>query len=152
MAQTVKLSGFTGAEAALSELSRAVGKAVIRRALISAGQPMARVARANAPKGPDLYLSESIDVSTKLSKRQASLHRKMFKDDRAAVEVFVGAGPDPAAHNQEFGNVLHPPQPFMRPAWDAEKMPTLDRLKVEMWDEIGKAAERAARKALKARG
>lgn len=149
MAQTVTLSGFKEMEAALEEVSRSIGKAIVRRALISAAESMARTARANAPKGPDMYLSEGISVGTRLSRRQAGLHRKMFRDDRASVEVFVGAKPDPAAHIQEFGNDANTPQPFMRPAWDAEKMPTLDRLKVEMWDEISKAGERAARRALR---
>lgn len=151
MAQTFKLSGFKEMDAALTDLSRSAGKAVVRRSLISAAEPMARMMRARAPKGENHDLSESIDVSTKLSKRQARLHRKMFRDERAAVEVFVGPGQDPAAHNQEFGNVNHGPQAFVRPVWDADLQPFFDRLKVEMWDEINKTAARAERKALRAK-
>ena len=40
--------------------------------------------------------------------------------------------------------------PFMRPAWAAEGgMRALDRIKVLLTQEIGKAVERAKRKALK---
>ncbi|MFE3839417.1 HK97-gp10 family putative phage morphogenesis protein [Pseudogemmobacter sonorensis] len=147
MKMTVKTTGFADLDKALSEIEKtSTRKAVMRRALIEAAEPMARKARANAPvlEGD---LQESVDVSTKLSDRQKRLHKKMFKNDKAAVEVFVGAGPLSSAHNQEFGNEHNAPQPFMRPAWDAEAMPTLNRLGTEMWSEIDKQAQRAARKA-----
>jgi hypothetical protein len=104
-----------------------------------------------APRGDTASddLADSITIGTKLSKRQAGLHRKMFRDDRAAVEMFVGPGPDSAAWNQEFGNVNHGPQPFARPAFDAEAQPTLDRLGPILWAEIHKSFQRAAAKAAK---
>ena len=78
----------------------------------------------------------------------------MFRDDRAAVEVFAGAGALPQAHLQEFGTRHHPAQPFMRPAFDAEGRKTLDRLATEMWADIERTAARQARRAarLAARG
>jgi GAF domain-containing protein len=86
-------------------------------------------------------------VGTKLSKRQAAQHRKMFRNDRAAVEMFVGAGPLSSAHTQEFGTVHHAPQPFMRPAWDQDHKALLQRLGQLMAAEIDKAVTRAARRA-----
>tara|TARA_R100000049_G_C1899371_1_gene49895 strand:- start:490 stop:729 length:240 start_codon:yes stop_codon:yes gene_type:complete len=71
----------------------------------------------------------------------------MFANDRAAVEMFVGPGPDPAAWNQEFGNIHHDAQPFLRPAWDQDQRALLDRLKVELWADIEKALTRARRRA-----
>jgi hypothetical protein len=71
----------------------------------------------------------------------------MFRSDRAAVEVFVGAGGLAQATQMEFGNVKDAPQPFMRPAWDAESRATLDRLAALMWAEIEKTAARQARRA-----
>lgn len=146
MSELVKLEGFSDLDRAFDDLSRAVGKAVLRRAAIAAAEPMARVMRSLAPKD-ELDLSESIDVSTKLSARQAALHRKMFRNDRDAVEIFVGPGPDPAAHIQEFGSEHVTPQPFARPAFDQEWRGFIDKARVEIADQLQRAAERAARKA-----
>jgi hypothetical protein len=149
MSVTFKMEGFSDLDRALSELPRATQKPTLRRALKKAAEPLAATARGLAPRDPESpgNLAGSITVSTKLSRRQARMHRKMFKDDRAAVEMFVGPGPDPAAWNQEFGNVNHGPQSFMRPAWDSEQRPMLERLKADLWTEIEKTAARAARKA-----
>lgn len=151
---TVKLEGFSDLEKELENLTKAAGKGVLRRALKKSAQPMADLMQDLAPRGETATddLADSIGVSTKLSKRQAGQHKKMFRDDKAAVEMFVGAGPDPAAWNQEFGNVNHGPQPFARPAWDQEAKPTLDRLGEEMWAELEKSIARAERKAAKLTG
>ena len=168
---TVTLEGFAELDRALEDLSRSAGKRVMRRALETAAEPLVELARAGVPRDKGT-LARSMAVSTKLAKRQAGLHRKMFRDDRAAVEMFVGPSYDLGAggrhgHLVEFGTkphinagmfpgTKHPgtaPQPFMRPAWDQDQMALLDRLGREMWAEIGKAAARAARKAARqARG
>jgi HK97 gp10 family phage protein len=155
MAITVKVDGLRELEAALGELPKATGKNVLRRVLLARGKPIADAARAMAPddertKGHDLR--KSIGVSTRLSGRQKGIHRSMFKDDKASVEVFVGAGPLPQAHIQEFkgGGGGYPgekgPQPFMRPAWDAGKGAILDGIAADIWSEIKKSADRLARK------
>ena len=147
MRLTVRTTGMRDIERAIGQIEKqSTQKAVMRRALKKAAQPMADKAAADAPED-DGTLKASIAVSTKLSARQKRLHKKMHKNDKAAVEMFVGAGPLPSAHNQEFGNENHPAQPFMRPAWDAEAQPTLDRLGREMWREIEAQAARAARRA-----
>jgi hypothetical protein len=88
----------------------------------------------------------------------------MVRDDKASVEVFVGAGPLPQAIYKEFGTEPHinagifagtqnpgtAPQPFMRPAWDSGGAKVLDDLKKELWSEVDKAAKRAAKKRAKA--
>ena len=38
------------------------------------------------------------------------LHKKMFRDEKAAVEMFVGAGPLPQAHNQRHAILVRQPQ------------------------------------------
>lgn len=146
MKTTVKLSGFKEMDAELARLKPATGKGAMRRALKTAAQPMADLAQSMAPVGDTHTLAPSISVSTKLSKRQAKLHRKTVKNDKASVEMFVGAGPLSSAHTQEFGTVNHPPQPFMRPAWDQDHMALLDRLKDALWAEITKAMKRAAKR------
>jgi HK97 gp10 family phage protein len=144
---TVQTTGFRELEAALAELGKvATQKAAARRALIKAAEPVASMAEALAPRDTG-GLAISIGIGTQLTKRQAALHRRMFRSDRAAVEVFVGAGGLAQATQMEFGNVKDAPQPFMRPAWDAEGRATLDRLAALMWTEIEKTAARQARRA-----
>lgn len=149
MAQRVRVEGLRELEAALRELPRATGKGALRRVLKKRAEPIAAEMRAKAPDDPATGgndLRSSIGVSTKLSRRQATLHRKMFRNDKAAVEMFVGAGPLPQAHLQEFGSSIHGPQPFARPAWDNNKTAILEGLKDDLWAEIKKSADRHARK------
>jgi HK97 gp10 family phage protein len=143
---TVKVEGLKDLERALKGLPSANGKAVLRRTLKEAGEPVAKAARALVPKEQG-YLSESIDVSTKLSGRQRSLHKK-----ESPVEMFIGPGPDPAGHLQEFGTGPgHQAQPFLRPAWDQNKAKVLDIIANLTWVEIEKTANRLAKRAAKGR-
>lgn len=139
----VKIEGLKELDKALGQLPKATAKAALRRVLKEAAEPLARTARRLAPRD-EYYLYESIDVSTKLSKRQAGLHRA--QGGRAFQEMFVGTN-NPAGVQQEFGNSRHPAQPFMRPAWDQEKEPTLDRISSLLWTEVEKTAARVAKKA-----
>jgi HK97 gp10 family phage protein len=142
-----QIEGLKDLEAAFKELENVnQRKASARRAMKKAAQPIADDAARLAPREFGT-LSESIKVGTVLSKRQRALHRKMFRDDRAAVEMFVGAGPLSSAHNQEFGNEHNPPQPFMRPALDSNAQRYLETIGKELWADIDKTAKRAANKA-----
>lgn len=152
---TVSLSGFKDLEKELAKLATpATRKASARRALRKSAEPVATAAQGMAPRGDTGTLAPSVTVGTRLSKRQASLHRRMFRDDRAAVEMFVGAGPLSSAHTQEFGTRHHAAQPFLRPAWDQGQSQMLETLKAELWADISKAVARAERRAarLAARG
>jgi HK97 gp10 family phage protein len=144
---TIQLEGFSDLEAEFEKLaSPNQRKASARRAMKKAAQPMADDAQRNAPRDKG-NLAASIKVSTRLSKRQSKIHRKMFRDDKAAVEMFVGAGPLSSAHNQEFGNENNPPQPFMRPALSSGAGNYINTLKDELWTDIEKTVARAERKA-----
>ncbi len=144
----VKLTGFKELDDALSELSKAAGKGVLRRSLKKAAEPMADLVNSLAPAGPTGKYAKSFKYGTKLTKRQGAQHRKMFRDDKASVEGFVGTT-DPAGVQQEFGNENHGPQPALRPAWDQDSGPLLDRLGKEMAVEVEKSVKRARAKALK---
>lgn len=144
MAKGWDLEGFGDLDLQLGRLRPATGKAALKRALRTAAQPMADLMISLAPDDPSTPapdLKSGIIVSDKLSTRQASLHRRT---DRAAVEMFVGPGPDPAATQQEFGNVNHGPQAFARPAWDQDKDLLLQRLADEMRKEISASLSRVA--------
>ncbi|MDP9758318.1 MULTISPECIES: HK97 gp10 family phage protein [Agrobacterium] len=140
--QTVTIDGLKDLDQALSALPRSVGKKVARDVLRDAAEPMARTARQLAPRD-EYHLYDSIDVSTRLNSRQRSLHRE--EATPTFQEMFVGTN-NPAGVQQEFGNERHGAQPFMRPAWDAEKTPTLNRIANSLWFHIEKAARRLARK------
>lgn len=140
----VHVEGLKELEQALQQLPKANTKAVLQRTLKEAGEPVAKTARSLAPEHLG-YLREGIDVSTRLSSRQSKLHKK-----HSPVEMFIGPGPDPAAHLQEFGTGPgHQAQPFMRPAWDQHKNEVLDIIANRTWLEIEKTAARLAKKAAK---
>jgi hypothetical protein len=138
------VTGFSELEKALKDLSARAGKGVLSRSLKKAAFPIAEVANNLAPEGETGQYKKSFVYSTRLTKRQARLHRKMFRDDRAAVEGFVGTS-DPAGIQQEFGNIFHKAQPALRPAWDREGQATLDRLGKILWENFKKAKSRAAK-------
>ena len=139
----VKVEGLKGLEAALGELGKAAGKAVLRRTAVKALKPFDDTWRAEAPHLTG-QLEGSGGVGTKLTRRQARLNRK--RDDKSSVEVFAGPN-NPAAVPQEFGTVDQSAQPFMRPAWDATQGKVLDGVKTTLGEEIDKTAQRLARKA-----
>ncbi|MFC5370930.1 hypothetical protein ACFPIF_00085 [Brevundimonas faecalis] len=146
----LKTEGFADLERALLELKPATAKRVLRRVGLEALQPVADGMRAKAPTHL-MQLHDAIDVGTRRSKR----NKKHFPDPDV-IEVYAGVkvvdrGMPPQGVQQEFGNENHGPQPFARPTWDREEMPTLDRVKVSLTAEIDKAAARAKRKAMKAK-
>lgn len=139
----VKLVGFKELDDALGQLPKATGKNVLRRTLKAAGEPMAAAGASNARRSSG-RLSESYAVSPKLVGSQRPKHNK-----RSTVETFVGPGPLTQSITEEFGTFQQAPSPHLRPAWDAEKMDTLDRIKESLASEIAKAVSRIAKKAAK---
>ena len=145
MRGTVKFEGGRELERQLERLKVGTGKGAARRALRKSAKPIAAIMEANAPRLSG-DLGDSIAVTSKLSSRQASQYRNMFPDMRSAVVLHVGPGPYPQAITQEFGTYFHDPQPFVRPAWDQDHMALLDRLKVDLWEEITKTVARAVKR------
>jgi HK97 gp10 family phage protein len=139
----VHVEGLAEVQTALRQLPDSTAKAVLRRVGRKRLAPVAELARELVPVGQG-ELRDSIAVSTRLARRQRGKHRKDGPDD---VEVFAGAGPHPQAHLQEFGTEHHGPQPFMRPAWDAEKGRMLGGIRQDLWQEIERASRRIARRA-----
>jgi len=154
----MRVEGLRELQDALKELPKATSRNVLRRALTEAAKPMAATAEEQAPvdKG---HLKRSHKVTTKLSKRQRAVHRRWagtvpVRTPRGwrsapakAVYVFVGPGPLAQATQQEFGNADHPPQPFMRPAWDAHKRQAAMSIRDRMAEQLEAARKRIARKA-----
>lgn len=138
------VEGLDDLLAAFDGLSEAASKGVLRRVGRQALQPFDAAWRAGAPELTHT-LEESGDVGSRLSRTQRSQHTR-----ESEVEIFAGPGPNPQAVQQEFGNGLHAPQPFMRPAWEAHQEQVLDDVGTGLWTEVEKAAERGRRKLARA--
>lgn len=166
MTKSVRMNvqGLAEVEKALDNLGKSVGRSVLRRSLRKAAAPMRDRAKELAPVD-DGELRDSIIVGGMLNKSQRSKHRNLTAEERSAVELFVGPSYKLGAggrhgHLVEFGTAPHivgglfagaqhpgtALQPFMRPAFDAEARPTIERLKPLLWAEIDRAARRQAKK------
>ena len=169
--QIVVTTGLRELDAALGNLPNAVGRSVVRKVLIEAGDITASVARGLVPVD-EHDLQESIEVSVRINRRQTALTVR-----ESVMEVYVGPrsgkNEDPDGfygHMVEFGTAagervgltkkgrkvrqVHPgtaPQPFMRPAWDQTQDRVLAHIGVLMGDAIMKAVRRQERKLAKQR-
>jgi HK97 gp10 family phage protein len=150
MKTTMHIEGLRELDATLgalvAEYGKPAGKGVLRRVGVKALQPMAETARQLAPDDPDTSgndLKASIVVGTRLTKRQAREARK--DQNKSTVTVYMGTA-DPAGLQQEFGNINHGPQPFMRPAFDQHKEGTVRSVGKELGPEIEKTAARLAKR------
>lgn len=108
MKTTVKIEGFKELEAALAQIEKkATAKAVMRRALKNAAQPVADAANSYAPVGDDGLLSDSVIVGTKVAneagkvayasvmrgggtKGEALAALKSARKGNSTVEMFIG--------------------------------------------------------------
>jgi HK97 gp10 family phage protein len=136
------VEGLRECEEALMALPLATSKNVLRRALRKAAEPIEKSAEARVQKRTG-KLGASITVGTKLSKRQ----RRAAAETKTGVEVYVGAGPLPHAHMLEFGTAHQAPEPFLRPAVDANGKLVIEIFRDDVKAEISKAVQRLQRKA-----
>lgn len=144
--------GFSGGkelEAALSELkNRATQKNAARRALRNAAEPIRQ-------RWEDLVPVDQGDLKRSIKTGNAIKAVNRAANKGQAVTQFIGVdeSQDRRLHIYaelvEFGTESHPAQPAGRPAWEEKKGEALTRLADDLKIEIGKAAARAARKALK---
>ncbi|MFV1620469.1 hypothetical protein [Phaeobacter sp. JH20_26] len=148
----MKIEGAGDIERALGALARGTAKGVTRRAMKRALQPVARAA-----EGSPFVIA----VTSKLARDQKGWARR--DQGRSKIAMYVGpvqqdGSHAPHAHLIEFGtgDRYHESgkyvgavvaDPFMRPAWDANRERVLEILKRETWAEIEKTVARAARKA-----
>lgn len=168
-----KVEGLKELDAALGQFSKSVGRNVLKRALVRAGEPIAETARAYAPFESG-ELRGSIQVSSRIKNTignaefsaamraglgiqaaRSALRTARRNNKGSFAEVHVG--PAQATNKadaikrivQEFGSSKQAPQPYMRPAWDAKQGEALDNVKVELEKEILKTAARIAKRKAK---
>lgn len=142
-----KVEWLVGSDQALAEVGKkSTQKNILLRTLKAAAKPIDDEAQSLAPVDTG-GLRISIITGTKLTRSQKS---SAYKNGKLGVaEVHVGTELSRGLFN-EFGTFKMRPHPFMRPAWDANKKKAEDIIATQLWIEIRKAAERAARKAAKA--
>lgn len=140
-----KVEGLSELNAALGELPKTTAKNVLKRTLLKPAKLIDDAASSMAPKLTG-KLQISIITGTKLTRRQRSSAYKA--GTFGVVEVHVGTALSRGLF-QEFGTVKMPAHPFMRPAWEANKMKALAIIKTELGTEIEKAATRLAKKRAK---
>lgn len=143
MSVTVKITGIRECEAALDEMPTATARNVLRRALSNAAKPVEATAKAHAPVNQGV-LKADITTATQLTKRQ---RRKQPRHKATTVYVGVGGKRASVSHLPEYGTSHSAPQPYMRPAFDANAGRVIEAFKIELRSEIEKAKARARRKA-----
>lgn len=164
MREVVRTSGFADLDKALAELPKATARNVLKRTLRKAGEPIAEKARRLAPVDTG-QLRDSIAVSPKIRNkvgsaefaavmraggtrseaRQALIAARRASGPGSFEVMYVGPTALPHAHMMEFGTSTLSAQPFMRPAWDGEKMNALGIMKTELGSQIIAAAKRISR-------
>lgn len=138
---TFKLEGLSELDEALTELPKATARNVLLRTLKEQGEPIRADGEAHAPRDKG-GLQKSYTVSTKLSRRQKKLNKKL-----SDVEVYIGPGPAAKGVQTEFGNAHQAPHPHLRPAFDGNVQKVLTGIKNSLAAQIEKARARLARKA-----
>lgn len=141
-----KVEWLVGSDRALAEVgTKATQKNILVRTLKKAAKPIDDAASNMAPKDTG-KLEISVITGTRLTSRQKSSAYKAGK--LGVAEVHVGTALSRGLF-QEFGTYKMPASPFMRPAWDMRKDEAQEIIGKELWVEIKKAADRAARKRAK---
>ena len=146
---TVHVDGLDGILAALEEIPKvATEKAVVRRALKDAAEPIREAWAELAPYDPNdpgLHLRDSVIVSERTISKQ--------RDPSAppgGVTIFVGPNASLPRHHgifMEFGTFKDLPQPSGRPAYDSKKYESLNLIGFNMWVQIDATAQRLSARA-----
>lgn len=137
------------------QLPKSLADQVLRATARKAVKPVEQMAESLVPKD-ESELAQSITISTRLSKRQKQLFGR-----KGDVVVHVGPSHPKGAHGHlvEFGTGARyqkttgryvgvmPARPFMRPAWDANKMRVLETMRTEIWTVLRKAVQRLRKRA-----
>ena len=162
----VHVDGLKELDANLALLEKRTAKRTLQKVLLEAAEPMAISMARRAPVdtgalglsvtatkkaphdhdiGKDVFRSVvTAGFSRGTAGKAANISRVIA--DYPFAEVFVGPGRHPQGVQQEFGNIYHGPQPFVRPAWDAKKKTTLALTVRGLRVEIDKAVSRMRRR------
>jgi len=122
---TLTVTGTNELRQTLQTLPEAIAGQVLLDSLTTAAEPMRDRMRSLAPRGAIApHLADSITIAP-------------VRSD--AVSAVIVIGPTRAffyGRFWEFGWKYHSAHPFMRPGYDEEAWPTVDRLRRDLWAEI----------------
>jgi len=155
MRVTVDIKGGHELERTMARLEKHTYKrSAARAALKAGGEPIAKAARRLAPDDPSTSardLKNSIAVSTVFNKRYRAAHRREYATSNSWVWAFAGITErvNRYAHIVEFGSLYQKAQPFMRPAWEANKVRTLTLIKRHLAVQLKKSLQRQAKRQAK---
>lgn len=158
----IELSGAAELERAFDALGAVGSKQALERALVKAAQPIAEEARRLAPQGtaPKSPHKKRIATSILVRTRLAPSQMRKRGGRREFTEVFVGSSA-PHAHLVEFGHAIvtrsgrvvgfAARRPFLRPAFDAQKIAAVKIFRDVLWQEMVRVARRYAGQAERGR-
>jgi HK97 gp10 family phage protein len=169
----ITTQGLRELDRALAELPKATQRRVLVRVLKEQAGEMVQDAKNRAPfRFGDLW--ESITVSERRpagysdagtiaysgvlrgggtqAEAVTALRSARRANPNEFARVWVGPGRHPQAITQEFGTYFHPPQPFMRPAWDETRPRMLRGISTALRREIDRAVARLAKRAARQAG
>ena len=170
--QIMKVEGLSDLEDALKELPKATAKNCIRRALLLAAVPIeqeatnlirvrrvkpqiatAKIKFTSGDAGKRAFAEAMARGATRLEAGQAAHEANAAatgEDNSGITSGVTAVGPTKRAfYGFEFGTIHLAPRPFMRPAWDDNKLQVLDIIKTELKDQIEKARIRIVKKQLR---
>jgi len=175
---TVKITGAKEVERALEQFTPATGRAVLRRALKKAAKPIQQTAKQYAPYDQG-DLERSIKIKVAPGKKVGGAeYSKVLRDggtkDEAvaamrtvrrnskktapiaevrvvAIGALVEFGTDERFLKNGKSVGAMPPDPFMRPAFDAKAAVAAAIIRREITEEIERTASRLAAKAARTR-
>lgn len=131
---------FRELEKMLDQLPKAMSKAVLRNALKKAAKPIKEQAASTAPGS----IGKSMKIATQRTGRRVRARKAVFvfvgPTEPHSHLVENGTGPRYHANGKYVGEM--PPNPFLRPAWDANKGKSLGILTKEIEAELLKAVKR----------
>ena len=133
---SVDVDGLRTTEEGLFKLKSSTAKSVTRRGIKHALEPMRALAQNYAKRTRRTgELEESITISSKV-------HRSHTKSKINDLEMYMGPYGGAKSIVREFGSLTQSATPYMRPAWDAEALPTLKRFSTYMGDAVRKSVAR----------
>lgn len=162
MRVTAKVNGFREVELNIAELQQKLARGGMRGAITKAARLVTAKAKALAPVSTGL-LKKSIrqKVITNTKKNNVTVvigpsNNVVGQVDRLGNGVITTARPAKYGHLVEYGTAGrgsygregviiepgNPPQPFMRPAWEATRDAAAEKYKSELAPEIQKVAAR----------
>jgi len=150
----VDFQGGRELDQALADLGkRATAVNVGRRALRKAAEPIRDEWVRLAPEDQG-DLKQAIKIGNAIKSENRRGNRGQTISQFIGIDESQNRRLHIYAEVQEFGSDSNPAQPAGRPAFDSKVQESIDRLGADLWSEINKAAERAARKTarLKAKG